>query len=86
MYWTEHFMWYVQAIITTSKTARVMAKALWDRFFTHNGFPASILSDQGGNFKSSLIKELGDLGGIWKICMTLTTNREMGSANGSIPP
>ena len=67
---TDHFMQHMQAIVTTSQTARVMAKALWDRFFTHCGFPASILSDQGWYFKSSLVKELHDLGGIKKIHTT----------------
>ena len=44
---TDHFMQYAQAIVTTLQMTRVMAKALWNRFFTHYGFPASILSDQG---------------------------------------
>ena len=39
-------------------------------FFTHYSFPTSILSDQGCNFESNLIKELCDLGGICKICAT----------------
>ena len=42
---TDHFMWYGQVIVMTSQTARVMAKAMWDGFFTHYGFPTSILSD-----------------------------------------
>ena len=45
-----------------------MAQALWDGFFTPYGFPASILSDQGHNFDSTLINELCNLGGIHKIC------------------
>ena len=36
----------MQVIITTFQTARVIAKALWDGFFTHYSFSASILSDQ----------------------------------------
>ena len=43
---TDHFTRYVQAIVITSQTAKVMAQAPWDRFFTHYGFPTSILSDQ----------------------------------------
>ena len=39
-------------------------------FFTHYGFPTSILSDQGHSFKSNLIKELCDLDAIHKICTT----------------
>ena len=57
-------------IITTLQTAWVMAWALWDGFFTHYGFPTSILSDQGHNFESNLIKGLCDLGGICKIHTT----------------
>ena len=64
---TDHFNRYAQAIITTLQTAQVTAWALWDRFFTHYGFPASILSVQGHNFESNLIKELCDLGGICRI-------------------
>ena len=58
-------------IVTTSQTAWVTAWALWNRFFTNYRFPTSILSNQNHHFKSSLIKELCDLGGICKVCTTL---------------
>ena len=67
---TDHFTQYTQMIVTTSQAARVTARALWDGLFTHHGFPASILSDQGHNLKSSLIKELCDLAGMDKIHTT----------------
>ena len=44
---TDHFTWYMQVVVTTSQKARDMAKVLWDGFFMHYGFLASILSDQG---------------------------------------
>ena len=83
---TDCFTRYVQAIVTTSQTALVMAWALWDGFFTHYGFPTSILSDQGHNFESNLIKEFCDLGVSVKSTLPLTTHRGMNSANSLIPP
>ena len=59
---TDHFTGYMQAIVTTSQAVQVMAWAMWYRFFIHYTFPTSILSDQGCNFESNLIKELCDLG------------------------
>ena len=82
---TKHFTRYTQAIITTSQTAWVMAWALWDGFFTHYGFPASILSDQGKNFESNLIKNYMTWVASTKFIPPLTTHRGMGNSNGSIP-
>ena len=58
---TNHFTRYVQAYVTPSKKAPVVAKTLWDNFFVHYGFPEKILSDQGRNFESLLISELCEL-------------------------
>ena len=63
---TDHFTRYAQAIIITLQTAQAMAMG----FFTHYGFPTNILSNQGNDFESKLIKELCDLGDIHKICTT----------------
>ena len=64
---TDHFTRYAQAHITSSQKARTVAKTLWDKFFVHYGFPEKILSDQGLNFKSQLISELGKLTQIKKL-------------------
>ena len=55
---TDHFTRYVQAHITPSQKAHVVAKTLWEDFFVHYGFPEKILSNQGRNFESVLISEL----------------------------
>ena len=46
--------------------AKTTAKALFDNFIHHYGFPARIHSDQGQNFESKLIKEHCQLAGIEK--------------------
>ena len=55
---TDHFTRYTQAYVTPNQKASTVAKMLWDRFFVHYGFPEKILSDQGHNFESKLLKEL----------------------------
>ena len=64
---TDHFTWYVQAIITSSQTAKCTAKNLWDKFIVHYGLPEKILTDQGCNFESDLLKELCELAQVKKI-------------------
>ena len=63
---TDHFTKYAQAYPTTNQTARTTAKALFERFFVHYGFPSRIHSDQGRNFESKLIEELCQLTGTQK--------------------
>jgi hypothetical protein len=58
------------AILTKDQTAKTTAKALWNQFFMVYGFPARILSDQGRDFESKLIKEVCQLAGIDKIRTT----------------
>jgi transposase InsO family protein len=67
---TDHFTGYAQAFVTTSQTAVIVAKVLWEKYFVHYGFPTSIISDQGANFESSLISELCKLVGTRKIRTT----------------
>ena len=54
---TDHCTRYAQAYVTPNQKASTIAKTLWDKFFVHYGFP-EILSDQGRNFESKLLKEL----------------------------
>ena len=65
----DHFTKFAQAICTKDQSAKTVAKALWDNFFTIYGFPQRILSDQGRDFESKLIKELCTMLGIDK-CRT----------------
>ena len=67
---TDHFTRLAQAFVTSSQTASVVAKTLWDKFFMYYGIPEKILSDQGKNFESSLIAELCKLTGVKKLRMT----------------
>ena len=67
---TDHFTRFAQAYFTPSQHATHVAKVLWDQFFTVYGFPAKILSDQGGNFESKLIKQLCKLSGVTKLRTT----------------
>ena len=43
---TDHFTRYVQAIVTSSQTAKYTAQNLWDKFIVHYGLPKKILMDQ----------------------------------------
>ena len=67
---TDHFTRYAQAYVTTSQTAVTTAKTLWEKYFVHYGFPEYILSDQGANFESKVIRELCLLAGVKKIRTT----------------
>ena len=58
---TDHFMCYVQAIVISSQTAKCTAQNLWDKLIVHFGLPKKILTDQGHNFKSDLLRELCEL-------------------------
>ena len=64
---TDHFAHYAQAIITSSQTAKCTAQNLWDKFIVHYELPEKILTDQGHNFESDLLKELCELAEIRKI-------------------
>ena len=55
---TDCFMQYAQALMTSSKTAKCTAQALWDKFIVYYGLPTSTSSDQGHNFESHLVAEL----------------------------
>ena len=67
---TDHFTRYAQAFITPNQKASTVAKTLWDKFFVHYRFPEKILSDQGCNFESKLLKELCILAQIKKMRTT----------------
>lgn len=52
----DHFTRYAQAIPTRNQTARTTARALFDNFFVHYGFPEKFHLDQDQNFLSKVIK------------------------------
>ena len=47
-----------------------MAKTLLENFLVNYGWPEKILTDQGKNFKSSLIKELCEMAQVQKLRTT----------------
>ena len=52
---TDHFTRFAQAIPTRNQTA---AKALYESFLVHHGFPSMLHSDQSRTFESSVTREL----------------------------
>lgn len=67
---TDFFTKYAVATTTPNQKAKTVAKALWENFIIHYGFPEKIHSDQGADFESKTIKELCDLAGIQKVRTT----------------
>ena len=67
---TDHFSKYAVAVPTKDQRSSTVAKALWDNFIVHYGWPAKILSDQAQDFNSQLIKELCAMAGVEKIRTT----------------
>ena len=55
---TDHLMRYMQALVTSSQTAKCIAQALWDWFVVQYVLLESVISEQGQNFDSDLISEL----------------------------
>ena len=51
----------IQAIVTNSQTAKCTAQNLWDKFIVHYGLPEKILTDQGYNFESDVLKALCEI-------------------------
>ena len=65
---TDHFTRYAQAFITPSQAAKVVHTCVTNTLCT--GLPEKILSDQGRNLNSNLVKELCELSGIKKLRTT----------------
>ena len=68
---TDHFTRYAQVYVTRTQTAQMTAKTLWDKFIVHYGLPEKILTDQGQNFESQLVADLGELMGTRKVQTSL---------------
>lgn len=55
---TDHFTKFAAVVPTKDQKAKTIAKAFWENFIVHYGFPSRILSDQGKDFESHTIREL----------------------------
>ena len=51
----------------SSQTAKCTAQNLWDKFIVHYGLPEKILTNQGHNFESDLLKALCEIAQVKKI-------------------
>lgn len=67
---TDHFTKFAVAVPTKDQKAKTIAKAFWENFIVHYGFPSRILSDQGKDFESHTIRELCALIGADKVRTT----------------
>lgn len=63
---TDHFTKLSKAYLWPNKSAKAVARQLWNNFFCVYGFPELVHSDQGANFESSLIKEMLLVAGVRK--------------------
>ena len=61
----DYFTKYTEAIPLPNQEAETVARAL-EEIFARHGMPAVILTDQGSNFESKIIKSIGSLFGIEK--------------------
>ena len=66
----DHFTRYVVVYVTPKQTAPIVAKVLWENFLVNIGWTEKILTDQGKNFESSLVRELCELAGVKKLRTT----------------
>ena len=57
----DHFMKHVMAYVTLNETVKTVIKFLWHGYITIFRAPAKLLSDQGANFESYIIRELCEL-------------------------
>ena len=64
---TDHFTHYAQAIVMSSQTVKCTVQNLWGKFIVHYGLLEKILTDQGQNFESDLLKALCEIAQVKKI-------------------
>ena len=82
---TDHFTRYAQAYVTLKQTAVVVARALWENFLVHYGWPEKILTDQGKSFENNLFRELCSLAKVRNYALVLTILKLMVNVNVLMP-
>ena len=63
---TDYFTRLARAVPLRNQKATTTARALFDIFFIHYGFPGNFHSDQGANFESKVVNKLCNLAGTVK--------------------
>ena len=63
----NHFTKHIMAYVTPNQTAKYLATFLWQGYISIFRAPAKLLSDQGANFESNIIREFCKLMGIQKV-------------------
>ena len=71
--------------ITPKQTAPCVAKALWENFLAHYGWPEKIITDQGKSLENQLVKELCDLAEVQKLCTMPYRPQTNGSCDSMQP-
>ena len=67
---TDHFTRYATVYVMPKQIAPILAKVLWENFLVNYRWPEKILTYEGKNFKSSLVRQLCELAGIQKLRTT----------------
>ena len=80
----DNFMWYVQALVIISQTARCTSQAFLDWFVGHYALPESIASDQSQNFKVTSLQSCASWQKYENCLLALTIHKQMGIVNISI--
>ena len=73
----NHFMKHVMAGVIPDQTAKTVAKLLWQGYISIFGALAKLLSDQGANFESNIIRELMSLWASRRLRLHLTMLKSM---------
>ena len=63
---TDHFTGFAQAYVTPNESAKATARTFVEEFCHSYGVPDRIITDQGRNFESKLLRETCDLLGVEK--------------------
>ena len=66
----DHFTRFTQAYATKNKTSLTAAKRLYNDFILRFGIPSKLMSDQGGEFESDLMRDLHKVCGVTKLKTT----------------
>ena len=71
---TNHFTRYAQAIVTSLQIVKCTAQNLWDKFIVHYGPLEKILTDQGHNFESNLLKALCEISQVKNVDIRISSS------------